>query len=213
MDAPAVFGFLIGVASSAGVSLADGEVDASDGAEDDGDGLGLGSGVGEPFFFLAFPEADGELFGVGLGASDGLGVSDRLGFVVGEAEAFDELLRSSESLSVVDSFGLAVLVRFGEAVGETFGLAEGEGVGEAVDFFDVELVRFFGTGVGWKIFFNLSPKPSSACKRAAPAKANPHIISTIAARLRPLNVMSRVPAGSLCSIGSPRRSSQAGSSR
>ncbi|MFN2475111.1 MAG: hypothetical protein ABR526_02065 [Chthoniobacterales bacterium] len=152
MDAPVGFGFLIGVASRAGVSLGDALADTSGDGEDDA--LGLGSGVGDPFFFLPFAEGEGELFGLALGVSEGVGLA------VGEGDAFDELLRFCEALAFGVSSGSGVLFGFGEAPGETFGLADG--VGEAVDFFDVELLRFFGGGVGSRIFFNLSPSPSSA---------------------------------------------------
>jgi hypothetical protein len=152
MDAPVGFGFLIGVASRAGVSFGDGLTEGL--GEADAEALGLGPGVGEPFFFLLFGEPDGEAFGLGLGVSEGMELA------VGEGDAFDELLRFGDAVGFGVCSGSGVLFAFGEALGEAFGL--GEGVGEAVDFFEVELLRFFGAGVGSKIFFILSPKPSSA---------------------------------------------------
>lgn len=173
-DAPGAFGFLIGVASSVGLSLA-GEValglaDSSGAA----DALVPGSGVGELLFFFFFGEPDGELCAVG--------VSDASGFGVTDGADFDELLLLCAGVG--DSSGGGELFRFGDGVGvgdfSGFGVAEGDadalglgdadGVGELADFLPVELLRFFGGGVGSKIFLILSPNESSAARAAGMLK-------------------------------------------
>ena len=111
------------------------------------DFLPLGEGEGDGDFF-AFGEADGS------GVSLGVGLD------------FDEERFFGEALAVGD--GLGVSAGEGEGCGLIFGLGEGIGV----DFFLVEEVfRFFGGGVGSKIFLRDLPNDSSALSSGA-ASAN-----------------------------------------
>lgn len=159
--APGAFGFLIGVASRVGLSSADAVGLGLGDSDAEGDAVGLGSGVGEPFFFFDLGEAEGELFGAGV--SEGVAVGDGL--------VLDELLRFGEAVGVGDSSGFfAEALGFGEADGDVDGLGFGDGVGELLDFFAVKLFRFFGGGVGSKIFLILSPNESSAACAAGAAK-------------------------------------------
>jgi hypothetical protein len=214
MDAPGAFGFLIGVASSVGVSLALalGLAD-SDG---DGDALALGDavGLGELFFFFLLAELDGALFGEGVAV--GVEVSDGAGVALGVVEALLELLRLDvgDSSGAGEDFFLDAGVALGESsgVGEVFGLTDG--LGDGVDFFVVALFRFFGGGVGSKMPLSLSPKLCSASIRGNdPARPNAHASPMTARSVRLRNLTSRVPAESLCSSECPRRNSRAGSSR
>ena len=105
-----------------------------------GEGLGvmLGDGVGDPFFLPRFGEGDGELFGVGVTEASG----EAVGVGFGEA--------------------LGVGVPVGAGLGELFFFGEGEGVGELFFFVLVELLRFFGGGVGSKMLLILSPNDCCA---------------------------------------------------
>ncbi len=138
---------MTGVASSAGLSSGEGVGDSAS----DGDALGLGSGVGELFFFFPFGDADAEAELSLLGVGDGSSSDSELDF---DVAFFTDALGSGEGL------------RFGVAEGEAdgFGLAVGDWVGEGVGFFDVELFRLFGegVGVGSKMLLILSPNDSSA---------------------------------------------------
>ncbi len=152
IEAPRAFCFLSGVASSVGLSSGEGVGAGSGDSEADGDALGLGSGVGELFFFFPFGVADatGEVsgFGVTSGSSSAFELDFELSF-------FGVALGSCDGRP---RFGVA------EGDGDAFGFAVGVGVGEGLDFFVVEIFRFFGVGVGVgsKIFLILSPNDSAA---------------------------------------------------
>jgi hypothetical protein len=212
IDAPGAFGFLIGVASSVGLSSADGVAVTLGDAE--GDALGLGSGLGEPFFFFRAGELEGDDFGVALGDGSTLALGLAVPLGVGVGLDFDELFRFGDALGFGDSAGLADGVAVGAAEGDGDAFGFGDAVGDVLAFFVVELFRFFGAGVGSKIFLILSPRPSSARPCGAePASATAQVDTTSSRRQPVRSITSRVPAGSLCSSECPRRNSRAGSSR
>ena len=143
---------------ASGLSVGDGVAVASG----DGVGVTLGDGLGDPFFLPPFfVEGDGELFGVGVTEASGAGV--------GEALACGELV------------GFGVALALGVALGDESGFGEGVGV-ELVFFFVelLELLRFFGGGVGSKIPLILSPND---CASAA-GDPNKHASAVSAHKLR-----------------------------
>ena len=151
---------------SSGEPLASG-VDVGEGlgvSSGDGVGVGVGDGVGELFFFPLLPEREGEAFGVDVGEASPVG--DGLGFGVG----------------LVFAAGLVFGVAVGDGDGELFRFGDGDGVGELF-FFALELVRFFGlgVGVGSKMLLILSPNDCAAARGAAGGIAS----ATTSSRQRP----------------------------
>lgn len=205
IDAPGAFGFLTGVAWSVGLSSGDGVAFGAAEADSAGEteASGLGSGVGDDFFFfLPLEEAEGDGLGVGVSEGVGLAVGDRVGL--------------PDFLRFGDAVGVGELSGFGEAEGDGDDLGVAVGVGELLDFFVAAPDRFFfGGGVGSKIFFSLSPRLGSerACG-AEPAKSAAHTSATPTANdARPRRLTLPVPAGSPCSGEFQRRSFPAGNFR
>jgi hypothetical protein len=187
----------VGVAEESGEGDAVGEAEAVGDSSGDGvglaDGKGDGVGLGERFpFFRGEAEGDGDA------------VADAEGVGEGDAERFGDGLRELGAFGVGDALGL----------GE--GVALGFGDGEGVVFLRVllELLRFFGGGVGLKIRFISWPNDCACTSRNSSGGAPSNAQSPTAnATARAPRVTSRVPSGSLCSGGFQLRSSRAGSSR
>jgi hypothetical protein len=156
------------------VGLSSGDALASGEGEGEGETLSFGDavgvGVGVGELFFFLPFAEGEGDGVAESSGEAVGLGD--GLADGEAVGF----------GVADDFDLV-----------------GDGLGVGVDFWLLELFRFFGVGVGggFKIFFILSPRLGSARASGMDVNASAHTTRTTAAAGR-TNFTGRVPAGSLC---------------
>ena len=165
------------------------DADASGDALADGDG----DGVGDVFFFRRGDE-EGEADGEG----DGETVGELFGLALGEAVAF----------GVGDAAGLA------DGLGEAPGFGEGVGVGDVFFFVLLELFRFFGGGVGWKIRLISWPNDCAPASRnssgGAPSTAQTATTIPIA---RARRIIAPVPSGLPCSAEYRLRGFRAGSFR